>query len=102
LRIPFKGESRRDPAREPGFCYDRLQNFQHSRFAGLFLSGNYREIRRYVRVNAVAQEEGFHQSVAAREQRRIRSVGTPAPALWFFAIGLGVLLPILLGLRRNT
>jgi hypothetical protein len=35
--------------------------------------------------------------VAVREQRRLRPVGTPAPALWFFALALGVLLPILLG-----
>jgi len=35
--------------------------------------------------------------VASREKRKLRPVGTPAPALWFLALGLGVLLPILLG-----
>lgn len=34
---------------------------------------------------------------AARELKRMRPIGTPAPALWFFALCLGVLLPILLG-----
>jgi uncharacterized membrane protein YagU involved in acid resistance len=35
--------------------------------------------------------------LAARLSSRIRPLGTPAPALWLFALGLGVLLPILLG-----
>jgi hypothetical protein len=35
--------------------------------------------------------------VAMREKRRIRPLGTPAPALCFLVLGLGVLLPILLG-----
>ena len=33
---------------------------------------------------------------SARELRRLRPVGTPAPALWFFAMGMGVIIPLLL------
>jgi hypothetical protein len=39
----------------------------------------------------------YDPKTALREQKRMRPAGTPAPALWFFVLSLGLLLPILLG-----
>jgi hypothetical protein len=39
----------------------------------------------------------YDPRTALREQKRMRPAGTPASALWFFVLSLGLLLPILLG-----
>lgn len=54
-------------------------------FAYLLLERRYTEWRQY------------DSRFALREARLTRSANTPAPALWFFVLLLGLLLPILLG-----
>jgi hypothetical protein len=51
----------------------------------------------YILERSYASRHMLDPRMAARELRRLRPVGTPAPALWFFAMGLGVVIPILLG-----
>lgn len=53
--------------------------------------------RKRERVDPMASRAAQEMRVALREERRRRSTGTPAPALWLFALALGVLLPIMLG-----
>jgi hypothetical protein len=43
-----------------------------------------------------ARRAYLNSRMAARGFLQLRPVGTPAPALWMFVIGLGVLLPLLL------
>ena len=50
----------------------------------------------YILERAYTNKHRLDPRMAAREFRRLRPVGTPAPALWFFAMGMGVVIPLLL------
>ena len=50
----------------------------------------------YILERSNAHKDMLDPRLSARELRRRRPVGTPAPALWFFALGLGVVVPLLL------
>lgn len=50
----------------------------------------------YICERAYANKHMLDPRMSTRELRRLRPVGTPAPALWFFAMGMGVIIPLLL------
>jgi hypothetical protein len=50
----------------------------------------------YIFERAYTNTHMLDPRMRARELRRLRPVGTPAPALWFFAMGMGVVIPLLL------
>ncbi len=43
-----------------------------------------------------ANKRVLDSRMAARELRRLRPVGTPAPAVWFLVMALGIIIPLLL------
>jgi hypothetical protein len=50
----------------------------------------------YVFERTYTNRQMLDPRMVARELRRRRPIGTPAPALWFFALGMGVVVPLLL------
>jgi len=50
----------------------------------------------YVFERTYTNKQMLDPRMIARELRRRRPIGTPAPALWFFALGMGVVIPLLL------
>lgn len=45
---------------------------------------------------AYKNKQALDPRTAARELRRLRPIGTPAPALWFLAVSMGTIIPLLL------
>jgi hypothetical protein len=50
----------------------------------------------YVLERTYTNRQMLDPRMIARELRRRRPIGTPAPALWFFALSMGVVIPLLL------
>jgi hypothetical protein len=50
----------------------------------------------YILERSYTSKHMLDPRMSARELRRLRPVGTPAPALWFFAMAMGVVIPLLL------
>jgi hypothetical protein len=50
----------------------------------------------YIFEHNAASNRVLDSRMAARELRRLRPVGTPAPAVWFLAMALGIIIPLLL------
>ena len=54
-------------------------------------------VRQYLEDREVTAWFLLDKRIGLRIERMRRPVGTPAPALWLFVLGLGLLLPIILG-----
>jgi len=63
---------------------------------GHLIYGNCTASLFYILERAYTRKQMLDSRMTARELRRVRPVGTPAPALWFFAMGMGVMIPLLL------